>query len=82
MGNQGVDVQLSESALRLFPFGVECKNRARIAIYGDFQQAMENSKGTVPLLIIKQNHSKPLAVLDLDHFMELVKGTHGNHEDN
>jgi hypothetical protein len=39
MGNQGVDVQLSQRALQLFPYSVECKSRKAIAIYGDFQQA-------------------------------------------
>ena len=74
MGCQGVDVSLSEQALHLFRYGVECKSRKSYAIYEDFQQAVENSKERVPLLVIKQNRSRPLAVLDLDHFMELVRG--------
>lgn len=77
MGNQGVDVQLSQAALSLFPYGVECKNRAKIAVYADYAQAVENSEGATPLLIIKQNHSKPLAVVDLEHFINLVKEAHG-----
>lgn len=75
MGAQGRDVQLSEQALRLFPYSVECKSRARIALYSDYAQAVSNASGDVPLLVIKQNHSKPLVVLDLDHFMELTNGT-------
>lgn len=74
MGNQGVDVQLSQHALQLFPYCVECKSRAAIAIYRDFQQAMENTENGVPLLVIKQNRSPPLAVVTLDHFMELTSG--------
>ena len=47
------------------------KNRAAIAIYKDYQQA--TSHGTLePLLVIKQNHSKPLAVVDLDYFIKLM----------
>ncbi len=73
MGASGVDVQLSQSALAAFPFSVECKNRASIAVYSDFDQCAGNTiDGTTPLLVIKQNHSEPLAVLRLEDFMSLV----------
>jgi hypothetical protein len=81
MGNQGVDVQLSQQALQLFPYCVECKSRRAIAVYRDFQQAMDNSKDGLPLLVIKQNGSKPLAVVDLDHFLELTSGHQTNNRD-
>ena len=74
MGASGVDVLLSSQARRLFPYGTECKNLARIAIYGYFEQCRANvPEGDHPLLVIKQNHSEPLAVVTLEHFMELVK---------
>ena len=74
MGAAGLDVQLSTAARALFPYGVECKNRAAIAVYSDFTQASTNATdgGLTPLLVIKQNHSEPLAVITLTHFMELV----------
>ena len=81
MGAQGRDVQLSEQALQLFRYCVECKSRRAIAIYKDFQQAVENSNGDMPLLVIKQNGSKPLAVVDLDHFLELTSGHQKNNRD-
>ena len=74
MGAGGEDVQLSPAARRLFPFSVEAKSRASIGVYAWYQQAKTNApKDMEPLLVIKQNHSKPLVVIDLDAFMELVR---------
>jgi hypothetical protein len=73
MGASGVDVLLSTSALILFPYSVESKNRARVVVYDWFNQCSDNvSPNTRPLLVIKQNHSEPLAIVTLEHFMELV----------
>ena len=74
MGAGGEDVQLSPAARRLFPYSVEAKSRSTIAVYPWYQQAKTNApKGTEPLLVIKQNYGKPLVVMDLDHFMRIVK---------
>ena len=72
MGAQGVDVQLSQAVLDLLPIQIECKNRAAIAVYKDYEQAQTHGKYE-PVLIIKQNRSKPLAVVDLDYFIQLLK---------
>ena len=72
MGAQGEDVQLSEADLRCFPFSVECKNLAKVAVYKFYEQASTHSTAE-PLVVIKQNRSKPLAVVDLDHFIDLVR---------
>lgn len=74
MGASGEDVQLSPEARRCFPYSVEAKSRASISVYAWYQQAKTNSPtGMEPLLVIKQNHSRPLVVIDLDAFMELVR---------
>ena len=74
MGASGEDVQLSPEARRWFPYSVEAKSRASISVYAWYQQAKTNSPtGMEPLLVIKQNNSKPLVVIDLDAFMELAK---------
>ena len=73
MGAGGEDVQLSSYARLRFPYSVECKNNAKHAVYKLYQQAVENSGGHTPLLVIKQNLSKPLAVLDFEDFLKLVK---------
>lgn len=73
MGAGGEDVLLSPKARKLFPYSVECKNLAKIAVYNYYQQAQTNCGKHEPLVVIKQNRCKPLAVVDLDHFMELVR---------
>ena len=72
MGQSGDDIQLSEKAFGLFKYSVECKNLAKVAIYKFYNQRT-NPRGE-PLLVVKQNHSEPLAVVSLKHFMELVRG--------
>ena len=72
MGAQGEDVQLSEAGLKAFSYQVECKNLARIAVYNHYEQATTQADAE-PLLVIKQNRSKPLAVVDLEHFINLVR---------
>ena len=73
MGAGGEDVQLSPAARKLFPYSVECKNLAKIAVFNYYEQSQTNAGDYEPLVVIKQNRSKPLAVIDLDHFMELIK---------
>jgi hypothetical protein len=73
MGASGVDVQLSEAAIKVWPYAVECKFLARQAVYQHFEQARSNTpEGMETLVVLKQNHSDPLAVITLKHFMELT----------
>jgi len=71
MGQQGEDIQLSATARCHIPFRIECKSRARFAIYEDYDQAASHGSG-VPLVVIKSNRREPLAVLSLDHLLELL----------
>lgn len=74
MGAGGEDIQLSPTARRVFPYSVECKSRASLPLYAWYQQAKHNAPpGTEALLVVKQDRSKPMVILDLEHFMELVK---------
>lgn len=73
MGASGEDVQLSPAARRLFPFSVECKSHKSFAIYSHYEQATTNCpEGNQPLLIIKGNNKKPLAVVDADWFIKVT----------
>src|SRR5690554_2150576 len=72
MGASGEDVLLSPAARKLFGFSVECKNLARSAVYGLYEQAVENAGPHTPLLVLKANRKNPLAILDLDDFMKLI----------
>lgn len=72
MGVNNVDIQMSQAAHGLLGLAIECKNRAKMAVYTDYQQACEHADGE-PIVVIKQNRSKPLAVMDLDYFIELLR---------
>jgi Holliday junction resolvase len=73
MGQQGADVQLSTAAQKKFPFAIECKNRAKQQVYTDYTQAVQHSEGTklIPLLVLKQNKCKPLAVVDAEWLLTI-----------
>jgi len=72
MGAGGEDVQLSTAARELVTYTIECKNRKAIAVYKDYEQA--KTHGLIePLVILKQNLSKPLALVDAEHFLDLIQ---------
>lgn len=72
MGEAGADIKLSQKAFEQFPYEVECKSMAKVAIYKWFRQRSPK-EGNI-LLVVKQNHEEPLAVVTLKHFMELISG--------
>ncbi len=72
MGAGGTDVILSEAAFKLVPVSVECKNQeASKKIYDWYEQAASHGEGQ-PLLVVKKNHKKPLAIVDAEYFIGLV----------
>jgi len=71
MGANGEDILLSPLARSMFNYTVECKNRKAIAVYKDYEQA-KSQKLVEPLVILKQNNSKPLALVDAEHFLDLI----------
>lgn len=72
MGQGGEDVQLSPAARKLFPYSVECKRHKAFAVYGPYEQALANSLGFEPILVIQGDRKKPLVLVDLEHFMKLT----------
>lgn len=70
-GSQGEDVQLSPAARELFPYQIECKNLAKIAVYKFYEQAQTHGEHE-PLVFIKQNRSKPLVLMDAEAFFKLM----------
>lgn len=73
MGQGGEDVQLSPAARKYWPFSIECKSRASIAVYTWYRQAVSNQKKkTEPILVIKANRQKPLVVVDAEYFFEHI----------
>lgn len=72
MGASGEDIMLSPRARMYLPISIECKSRAAIALYKDYQQATDNAKVFHPILVVKQNKSQPLVVMDLNYFLEVL----------
>ena len=71
MGAGGEDVLLSPRARTIFPYSIECKNVERLNLWKSWEQAEANAKGHQPLLIVKRNRHKALAVVDAEHFIGL-----------
>ena len=72
-GQQGEDLKLSRIARRLIPYQWECKNQEKFStLYSFYDQGCRHGKYE-PVLIIKQNTSRALAVIDLDQFIDLIK---------
>ena len=73
MGESGEDLKLSPAARKLIPYSIECKNQEKLNIWDSLEQAEENSNGYTPILIFKRNRSKTYAVVELNHFLKLIK---------
>ena len=71
MGQGGVDVQLSPAAQKVIPYAFECKKNKSFAVYKIYDQAKSHKKG-VPIAVIEADRRKPLVVVDLDVFLELI----------
>ncbi len=67
-GVQGEDIQLSSKAKELIPFQFECKNLSRVSIYKHYEQAISHGD-RVPVVVIKQDRSKPLVIIDAEYFL-------------
>jgi len=73
MGESGEYLKLSPAARKLIPYSIECKNQEKINIWDSLEQAEVNSNGYTPILIFKRNRSKTYAVVELNHFLKLIK---------
>jgi len=77
MGMQGEDVQLSPAARKLVPYQIECKSKATSQIHTYYEQAKTHGKHE-PLVLVKQDRKRPLAIVDAEHFFALLKELHGD----
>ena len=71
MGAPGVDIQLSSAAFTKFPYKVECKSKASIAVYPWLEQH-ESNTGTA-IVFARANHKEPIVVLYAQDFLKLIK---------
>jgi hypothetical protein len=70
----GEDLKLSTKAKQIIPLKIECKSRAKMAVYTFYDQAKGHPGDNLePVVVIKMNRRKPLLIVDLDYFLELLK---------
>jgi hypothetical protein len=73
MGAGVEDLQLSPAARKLVPYQIECKSKATSQIHTYYNQAKEHGKHE-PLVVVKMDRDIPLAIVSLDHFINILKG--------
>jgi len=74
MGAGGEDIQFSQVVGDKLGISVECKSRSSIGVYAFYSQAADNCPDDrEPVVVIKQNYSKPLVVIDAQYFIQLLK---------
>jgi len=71
MGASGEDLIMARDARRKFPYSIECKNVEKVNVWDAMEQCKVNAKKGEPLVIIKRNKSKPLALVDAEYFIKL-----------
>lgn len=78
MSSGGEDIQLSPAARLCIPHCIEAKKRSKIAVYAFYDQAKTHG-GHEPLVVIEADRRKPLAIVDFDYFVSLLKIAHFSH---
>jgi len=72
-GENGEDLKLSRIARRLISYQWEMKNQEKFkTLYSFYSQACKHGRHQ-PVLVVKQNARRSLAIIDLDHFIDLIK---------
>ena len=71
MGAGGEDLIMARAAREKFPYSIECKNQEKVNVWEAYAQAEQNCKGYEPVVVIKRNRTKPLVLVDAEHFVEL-----------
>ena len=73
MGSQGEDIIMGRLSRNRFPYSIECKNQEAVNVWKAYAQAEENCRGYEPLVGINRNRSKPLVLVEAEHFVGLFK---------
>lgn len=72
MGEKGADVRLVPNNQYMFNYIIECKSQKTgfSAVYSAMSQCECHPGKGEPLVIIKQDRQRPLAVLDAEYFIK------------
>jgi len=74
MSESGADIKLtSHTSRKLFPYSIECKNRQDFKTLYSYVDQARRHVALEPLLVIKMNRERPLAVIDMEHLFELLE---------
>ena len=73
MGAGGEDLIMARAARAKFPYSIECKNHESVNVWKSYDQAKENSGNYEPIVVLKRNKSKPLVLINAEHFVNLLK---------
>ena len=73
MGAGGEDLIMARAAREKFPYSVECKNVEKLNVWDAYDQAKANCGNYEPIVIMKKNGKKPLAIVDAEYFINLNK---------
>ena len=73
MGAGGEDLNMARAARTKFPYSIECKNQESVNVWKSYDQAKENSGNYEPIVVLKRNKSKPLVLINAEHFVNLLK---------
>ena len=72
MGASGEDVKLSPYVRDTLPVSFECKANKAFAVYSIIEQCKSNTPdGCQPVVVLKGDYKKPVAVIDLDYYFYL-----------
>ena len=72
MGMTGEDIVLSPAARKEIPYSFECKNVERFNVWDSINQCEGNCNDKTPVVVFKRNRSNTYAIVNFDHFMELI----------
>lgn len=79
MGCPGADLILSTAALRVLPYDFEMKNQEKLQLWAAIKQCnkrvdADTDAEIYPMLVIRKNRTKPLAIMPLGHYCHLLNG--------
>jgi hypothetical protein len=78
MGMCGEDIVLSPAAKKIIPYSFECKNVEKLNIWSAIEQASKNCEDRQPVVVIKRNRTKTYAVVEVNHFIDLISSNPNN----
>ena len=72
-GVNGPDIKLSRIAKRLVPYQFECKAQKRMKTIWKWKKQSGKNTNLDGVVVMKSNGKKPLVVMDMDLFFDLIK---------